>query len=254
VELEQRASERTERRHTGAALLGELLDGELPLAAVRTDLMRRGLPEPLVLACFHPAPAEPARRLHHLIQLHERYPLLLRRERHLYALLPDDPALVELLRNELGDRTAAGLSNPLTATLNVPEAARQARLALRHADPAGTPVARHAALSGLLPRSVTEARELVRRYVGPLAEHDRANGTELVHTLRTFLRRDGAWQASATELGIHRQTLVYRLRTVRELTGLHPTSTVGTATFWLALEAAEHTRSLDTIDVNNEIS
>ena len=54
-----------------------------------------------------------------------------------------------------------------------------------------------------------------------------------------FLRKDRAWQRSADELKIHRQTLVYRLRRVEELTSLKPTSTEGSAMLWLVLSAAE---------------
>jgi purine catabolism regulator len=64
-------------------------------------------------------------------------------------------------------------------------------------------------------------------------------GDALVHSLRVFLENDGAWQKSAEELGIHRQTLVYRLRQVEELTGFKPTSTHGGATLWFALRAAD---------------
>jgi PucR family transcriptional regulator, purine catabolism regulatory protein len=39
-------------------------------------------------------------------------------------------------------------------------------------------------------------------------------------------------------LHIHRQTLVYRLKSVEQLTGLKPTSTVGTTSLWIALQAA----------------
>jgi purine catabolism regulator len=241
VELEQRANDREERRDMGAELLEELLDGRLPLRAVRSELTRRGLIDPLVLVCFHLTAVGLPERLHHAVTLHERFPLLLRRDERLLAVLPADPELIEQLRADLGTSATAGVSAPLAPALDVAEAARQARLALGHADPDRAAVVGYPELSGLLPRSVAEASELVGRYLEPLLAHDRANGTELVHTLRVFLRRDGAWQSSATELGIHRQTLVYRLRTVHELTGHRPTSTEGTAKFWLALQAGEHT-------------
>ena len=57
--------------------------------------------------------------------------------------------------------------------------------------------------------------------------------------MRVFLRNDGVWQTSADELNIHRQTLVYRLKKVEQLTGLKPTTTEGSALLWLALTAAD---------------
>lgn len=245
VDLEQRADERTERRDSGAELLAELLDGTLPLRAVRSELVRRGLAGPLALARFRPGETAETDRLHHATALRERFPLLLRRGEHLLALLPADPALVEQLSAELGAGTTVGVSAPLTDALELGEAARQAGLALGHASAPDDPVTHYSRLSGLLPRSLGEADRLVAHHLEPLRAHDRANGTELVRTLRAFLRRDGAWQATATELGIHRQTLVYRLRTVGELTGLRPSSTEGTAKFWLTLQAAEATELID---------
>jgi len=255
VELEQRANDRAARRDAGAELLAELLDGTLPLRAVHSELVRRGLPEPLVLVCFRPKETGEPDRLHHVAALRGRFPLLLRKGGQLLALLPSDPALIERLRTELGTGTTAGVSTPLADALDLIEAARQARLALGHADRDHEPTVHYPALSGLLPRSLDEADQLTARYLEPLRIHDRANGTELVRTLRTFLRLDGAWQATATELGIHRQTLVYRLRTVGELTGLRPASTEGTAKFWLTLQSAEHTGLIDqTIDDNGKRS
>ncbi len=43
---------------------------------------------------------------------------------------------------------------------------------------------------------------------------------------------------SADELTVHRQTLVYRLKKVQQLTGLHPSSAEGTALVWLAFTGA----------------
>ena len=82
---------------------------------------------------------------------------------------------------------------------------------------------------GFLPRSVDDTRILARKVLGPLIAHDKQTNSELVSSVRVFLRNDRPWQRSADELKIHRQTLVYRLRRVEELTGLKPTSTEGSA-------------------------
>lgn len=241
VELEQRAAERDHLRDTGAQLFTDLLDGRLQLAAVRAELDRRGLSTPLAVARFTPVDTE--ERLQHTASFDARYPLLLHRDGELLALLPSVPSLLDEVLTQLGGGARVGVSRALTDALDVPEAARQARVALAHTT-ATRPRTDYTELTGLPPRSVAEATELVTRYLGPVIEHDRANGTALVETLSTFLRRDGAWQVSATALGIHRQTLVYRLRTVHQLTGLKPTSSEGTAKFWLALEAGAQTSLL----------
>jgi PucR family transcriptional regulator, purine catabolism regulatory protein len=247
VELEQQGMRRDEQREAGAVLLGEVLDGTLPPAALAPELRRRGLTGPLVLACFEPGPDGHPEWLHHAPALRGRFPLLLERDGRLLALLPDRPELVQRLRGELGDWARAGVSVPLGPTGEPLESSRQARLACGHAGPGE--VVRYDRLSGLLPRTVTEAVDVVERCLGPLLAYDREQGTELVHTVRVFLEHDGSWRATGSALGVHRQTLVHRWRTVTRLTGLKPGSTEGTARLWLALEAARHT---GVIDIKND--
>ena len=67
----------------------------------------------------------------------------------------------------------------------------------------------------LLPAMSEDPAELRRFYsdtIEPLITYDEQYGTELVTTLATFLANDGSWKATAADLRIHRQTLVYRLR------------------------------------------
>jgi purine catabolism regulator len=114
----------------------------------------------------------------------------------------------------------------------VPESARQAQLALARAHEQGQQVVVYGDDQddvGFLPRSVDDTRILARKVLGPLNAHDKQTSSALVSAVRVFLRNDRARQRSADELKIHRQTLVYRLRRVEELTGLKPTSTEGSA-------------------------
>ncbi len=61
--------------------------------------------------------------------------------------------------------------------------------------------------------------EFAHRHLGPLIEHDRARGGELVETLKSYLEA-GEQQAAAKRLGIHPNTLRYRLDRVREVGGI----------------------------------
>jgi purine catabolism regulator len=248
VDLAARAAVRSERRSDGARLLTELLDDRLPLTVLRSELARRNLPVPLVLARFTTGRAGHALetdRLHHAAALGDHSPLLLVRDEQLIAVLPARPELTEQVRGELANDAVAGVSEPFDLTGDLPEADRQAALALEHAIGGAAMAVNYGALSGPLPRTIAEAKQLVDRYLGPVLDHDRSQGTELVATLRVFLDNDRAWQATAAQLDIHRQTLAYRLRTVRELTGLHPSSTEATAMFWLALRAGASAGLLD---------
>lgn len=136
---------------------------------------------------------------------------------------------------------------------SVPEAARQAQLAVARAHETGQRLVVYGDLRdpvGFLPRSVDDTRALARKVLGPLIAHDKRNDNDcdLIRSVRVFLRNDRALQKSADELGVHRQTLAYRLRRAEELTGLKPTATEGSAMLWLALSAADRANlSLDEI-------
>jgi purine catabolism regulator len=204
---------------------------------------------PVVAACWQAAGDAPLDHedIHHEVSLQSCAPLLAYRPPVLLAIVPDDAGLLKSLAARLGPpglgaRCAAGSSAPLAASTQVSEAVRQARLAAAQALEAGRPYLRYGTDepdAGLLPRSIEDTRHLVRRVLGPLVEYDHAHDGSLVSSLRTFLANDGGWQRSAEELGVHRQTLVYRLRKAEQLTGLRPTSTRGSAMLWLALQAAD---------------
>ncbi|MDQ6422401.1 PucR family transcriptional regulator ligand-binding domain-containing protein [Paenibacillus sp. LHD-117] len=59
----------------------------------------------------------------------------------------------------------------------------------------------------------------VRSCLGPLIDHDRARGSELLRTLKVYLDHDGSKQIAAQRLFIVRQSLYYRLDQIEELLG-----------------------------------
>jgi sugar diacid utilization regulator len=67
-------------------------------------------------------------------------------------------------------------------------------------------------------RNREELRRFCDRTISPLADYDRANRTTLRETLKIYLRSLNKIRASQ-ELFIHRQTLVYRLHKIEEITG-----------------------------------
>lgn len=90
-------------------------------------------------------------------------------------------------------------------------------------------------------RSDAELRRYSEEILGPLVEHDARRGGDLVATLEAYLRNEGSGVATARDLGIHYNTLRYRLRRIDDLIGLdgHPGSRV-------ALEIALRARRLIT--------
>ncbi|MGY1693017.1 PucR family transcriptional regulator [Geodermatophilus sp. SYSU D01105] len=63
------------------------------------------------------------------------------------------------------------------------------------------------------------AEQLVTEEIGRLVAHDAASGSELVHTLRTYLAHSSSKVRTADALRLRRQTLYLRLQRIEELIG-----------------------------------
>lgn len=242
IELERMMIDRDNRRKEGAALMHSLLQGEAEFS-FRPILERRGLVGTLVVVAV--APGNEGRwsvaEIHQAPALHEQAPLLLEDD-VLLALVPDRADTIECLRFDLGKGTVLGISGPVTEAAGFRESVRQARLALAQAREVGADVVRYGEIGTgyiTMPRSLAEASALVGRYLGPLIEYDRIHGTVLLGTLITFLENDGNWKSTAFDLGIHRQTLVYRLKQIEQLCTVKPTATDGITRLWLAVQAGK---------------
>ncbi|GAA1877782.1 PucR family transcriptional regulator [Paeniglutamicibacter psychrophenolicus] len=84
-----------------------------------------------------------------------------------------------------------------------------------------------------------DGAELVQRLLGPVIEHDRLNGTDFMATLRSYLDNQRSAQKVAALLFVHRQTIIYRIRKISELTGLDMAETSAVAQLWLAFQVHE---------------
>jgi hypothetical protein len=144
-----------------------------------------------------------------------------------------------------GDDPVLGAGRPLEdadpATLRQSLAEAITALALARSRPAGQRVVRHldigshALLLDFVDRQVLLAyREAV---LGPL---ERWDGVDLIQTLQAFLANDGQWRVTAAQLGIHHNTLRYRVTRIAELTGRDAETTAGRVDFALALAIGEH--------------
>jgi len=92
-------------------------------------------------------------------------------------------------------------------------------------------------LSAMLLAKDTDAPAMLYEAIlEPLSSYDAAQGRDLVHTLDVFLSTGCQWNTSATELGIHVNTLRYRLARIEELTGKNVASMADRVDFYLALQ------------------
>lgn len=138
-----------------------------------------------------------------------------------------------------GLRVHLGVGDPAPVTA-LAHSATQAHQALGAALDDGRPAVRYAELPTVdlvLSTLQSANRGGLTVLLDPLRETDGAHG-ELTRTLHVFLSEHGAHRSSATRLGIHRQTLVSRVRRIEDLTGLALDRADDRAAAWLALRAA----------------
>lgn len=231
-------------RQLGTELLAQLLDSRLDAATAGRQLAAHALdPARARLVAARGSSSDEQRRLH--IGLHRRGldHLLIRRGGVVLVLLGDagpDQAAVAAVRQRLGPAAVVGVSGPLGTPVRVPEARREAMWAMAVAADRPDGLAYYGAAAPLPAlRDPAEARALVDRTLGALINYDQGSGADLLRSLATFLACRRSWQRTARQLNVHRQTVVYRMERVQQLTGRTLTETGDIAEFWLALSAYE---------------
>ena len=64
-----------------------------------------------------------------------------------------------------------------------------------------------------------ELRALYEEALGALVAYDRQNGADLIRTLDAFFAANGSPKEAADRLGVHRNTVLYRLDRIRDISG-----------------------------------
>jgi purine catabolism regulator len=67
--------------------------------------------------------------------------------------------------------------------------------------------------------ALPETRDLHEQSLGALIDYDQQNSAELVGTLDAFFAANGSPKEAAERLGVHRNTVLYRLDRIKEITG-----------------------------------
>jgi len=202
----------------------------------------RPLPfEPVRVAVTDPSPARQGALTEFLELRVEESPghLFFARLRGLVVLCLDagaEPLLDELV----GFGLHLGLSDR-TRYSELPHALAQARQALERSHE-GAPgivefdvISRQGVLAFL---AGTDASEVGRATLQPLAAYDGAHGTDLVRTLRIWLEQNGQFGPAAEILGVHRHTVRARVSQAETLLGRDFGTFHARADIWAALLAA----------------
>jgi len=239
VEIAGWSMRRGYERRMGAELLSQLLDEQLDPGAAELQFTAIGLTaSECVLLAVHGAGQDGDRDLHLGLSRRGLPYLLLRRGEVLYAVLPDQPGALDLLRDRVGAEARIGVSVVLGSPRRLAAARREADWALSVARSASGRLARYGdQVSLALLRDLDEARVVVDRTLGALLDYDREHGSDLVGSLSVFLTSRRSWQRAGRALGVHKQTVFYRMRRVEQLTGRNLAETGDLAELWVALQA-----------------
>ncbi|WP_133241159.1 PucR family transcriptional regulator [Nocardioides gansuensis] len=146
----------------------------------------------------------------------------------LTVLVPGDAVsnlaklLTRMLSGKFNGTLRAGISIPTAGLAGVLPSAEQATRARRVGEVLQPDVLVHVwdhvrALD--IFRGANEVETYVEEQLGPLIQHDKRKGTQLVETLAAFLEANGNRKTAARNLTVHINTLDYRLRQIRSILG-----------------------------------
>jgi purine catabolism regulator len=222
---------------TGAELLLQILDAQLAPEVSRRQLAELGVPvEDAVCVAASNDDPELLKSLHLSLWRSAVRHATVHRGATSLTVLPD--AAVQVLMQALGPGGQAGVSDLIIRADRLVDAVREATWALDTAREQDIPLLRYADADPLLgPRNPAEARALVDRVLGPVLQLPSAQSGELLATLRAFLENGRSWQRTAEALHVHRQTVLYRVRRIEQLTGRQIADTGDLAALWLALNS-----------------
>lgn len=242
LEVERINAARVRRQRLGSEMLAGLLEGRIEPGFAQRELREHEIaPDRAHMAAFRVNGNCSDEDLSHELMQRELPHVMHRDADCLLALLSGDDGAVDTLRGALS-HAPVGLSDVLRRSDRAPDAAREANWALAAAEKLERPLVRYGESTSLFsPRTLGEAEGAVERVLGPLLAYDDEHSTELVHSLRVFLEENRSWQRSAGRLHVHKQTLVYRMGRVEELTGRNLRATSDVVELWMALEALQLT-------------
>jgi hypothetical protein len=219
--VDEQAQSATERERLRDVLAERLLSDRADSAVVASAAAAAGwaLPAEAAVVLLRPED-EPGREV-----LARMTPsaLLLRDTALPGAILPDPdgPGRRQRLRAQLRGTTA--IVGPTVPLAQLPESARVAEVATRTLDrppPGGGPLFAAEHLDALIVHRDRRLLEALREdQLRPLAAAPPASREALQQTLRSWLVHMGNRRAVSEELGVHPQTVRYRLARVQELFG-----------------------------------
>lgn len=138
----------------------------------------------------------------------------------------DAGQLFDAIANQLGPEGSLGVGTTYDSPAQLPESYDESlrALTIREASrsPDGVTLFADLGIYRILgtPHTNDDVAAFVEQWLGPLLAYDTRRKTDLVRTLAQYLDCGGNYDQTAQALVIHRSTLRYRLRRIRDLAGL----------------------------------
>lgn len=231
------------KRRLGAELITQMIEGKITEEAASILLSEHKLvgKSLCVIACSIKGQTIKESWLH--LRLYNRgIPnLLANRESAFLVFIPMTTEAISALQTELPKDVQLGISDSLERFSRTPDAYQEALWALRSAEINNKNTVYYKEelpISPFLPRNRIEAKKIVDKILGKLFTYDNQRNTQLIKTLYIYLRENQSWKITSNILHIHKQTLVYRIKRIEEITGSNTNDISDSSELWLALQAA----------------
>jgi hypothetical protein len=234
VELSHRRSIAQLELKLGRDLVYELVSGmDEETAAIRAEALGYDItgPQHVIVAQWQPLRTDDTVvvALRRTLRELQTPALVSRRSDIALAVATGDPLDTELftvaartLRSATG---AVGIGGPSHDVTQIPrsyaEALRALHIRVHSIDPYGLTRYDQLGIYRILdmPGGETDLSGYVQEWLGALQSNDTRRGSDLVHTLAQYLDHGGNYDDTADSLAIHRSTLRYRLKSIRQITG-----------------------------------
>ena len=241
LELSQAQLALEQQRRFGAELLNQLLDGRIdPQVGHQQLLDLRIEPDRAVVITARSNDDGRLQELPTSLWRHDVPHICRHRSGRTQVLVEDHEDLDLVLSRTLGEAARIGISRQVGVVTRIPEAARESNWSLGIADRTGAAVVRYDTAAPWIGLSdISDAQALVDRVLRPMLQYQEDHGTNLLETLNAYLANQRSWQRTSAALHVHRQTVLYRIRKIEELTHRDLSETSDIAELWLALGALE---------------
>lgn len=151
--------------------------------------------------------------------------------------LVDDLSLLPKIQSILGH--SIGYSSLIDNVMRIHEAVRESNLALEFCVDSKHIVSYKSCstIPFWLPKNLEIAKQAYENILGELENYDLTQKSKLITSLKVYLEHNKSWLNASKELHIHKQSLIYRIKKVEEITGRSLNNMDDTAILWFAVKS-----------------